>query len=87
MSWPVHPLSEICDISMGQAPVGSSYNRNDDGYALIAGAGDFGDFTPTPKKFSSAPTKENVTNKSKCGSISPEKYLTGLRLDNNIISL
>jgi len=47
---------------MGQAPVGSSYNRNDDGYALIAGAGDFGDFTPTPKKFSSAPTKISIVN-------------------------
>src|SRR5690606_38523782 len=36
---------------MGQAPVGSSYNENGEGLALIAGAGDFGQTTPEPKKY------------------------------------
>jgi len=36
---------------MGQAPEGSSYNEIGEGVPLLAGAGDFGDITPTPKKF------------------------------------
>jgi len=50
-------LEQCCDITMGQAPAGSSYNESGDGLALIAGAGDFGDLTPSPKKFTSAASK------------------------------
>lgn len=50
-------LSEVCDISMGQAPKGVSYNTSGEGYALIAGAGDFGELTPEPSKYTNAPTK------------------------------
>lgn len=53
----IKSLSDVCDITMGQAPVGDSYNNAGEGYALIAGAGDFGDQTPEPSKFTSAPTK------------------------------
>ena len=42
---------------MGQAPKGTSYNTAGDGYALIAGAGDFGALTPEPSKYTDAPTK------------------------------
>lgn len=42
---------------MGQAPVGESYNVLNDGYALIAGAGDFGTDAPEPKKFTTSPTR------------------------------
>tara|TARA_R110002020_G_scaffold114151_4_gene262551 strand:+ start:1044 stop:2123 length:1080 start_codon:yes stop_codon:yes gene_type:complete len=42
---------------MGQAPVGSSYNEKGEGHALIAGAGDFGELTPKPKKFTTAASK------------------------------
>ena len=45
------PLNEICEITMGQAPSGLSYNENGKGYALLAGAGDFGELTPEPKKY------------------------------------
>jgi type I restriction enzyme S subunit len=42
---------------MGQAPDGTSYNGLGNGLPLIAGAGDFGPHTPSPKKFTSQPTK------------------------------
>jgi type I restriction enzyme S subunit len=57
VSWQKVQLAEVCNITMGQAPVGSSYNEKNIGYALIAGAGDFGESTPTPKKFTTAASK------------------------------
>jgi len=42
---------------MGQAPSGDSYNTLAVGYPLIAGAGDFGELNPKPKKYTDAPTK------------------------------
>ena len=36
-SFPSRELSEVCEIAMGQAPKGSSYNKIGEGYALIAG--------------------------------------------------
>jgi len=50
-------LSSACDITMGQAPEGTSYNTEGNGYPLIAGAGDFGDKTPRPGKWTNLPTK------------------------------
>ncbi|MEX1826913.1 restriction endonuclease subunit S [Luteibacter sp. CQ10] len=50
-------LGEICEITMGQAPDGESYNTEQIGIPLIAGAGDFGVITPEPSKFTTAPTK------------------------------
>ncbi len=51
------PLSEICDIEMGQAPAGSSYNYDGEGYPLLAGAGDFGVDSPMATKYTTQPTK------------------------------
>lgn len=50
-------LSSVCEIVMGQAPDGSSYNTHSNGYPLIAGAGDFGALFPNPGKFTDTPTK------------------------------
>jgi type I restriction enzyme S subunit len=50
-------LSNVCTITMGQAPKGTSYNTDGEGYPLIAGAGDFGNNSPDPKKWTNAPTK------------------------------
>lgn len=50
-------LGEVCEIIMGQAPSGESYNENGEGYPLIAGAGDFKNGVITPKKYTTAPTK------------------------------
>ncbi len=36
--FPTRILSAVCDISMGQAPKGDSYNATGSGYPLIAGA-------------------------------------------------
>ena len=42
---------------MGQAPEGESYNVDGNGMPLIAGAGDFGEVHPVPKKYTTAPGK------------------------------
>lgn len=47
---------------MGQAPVGSSYNESGEGYALIAGAGDFGEYFPEPKKHTVKPIRVSKLN-------------------------
>ncbi len=51
MSWPLVKLADVCNVIMGQAPEGSSYNEAGEGIPLLAGAGDFGEKTPAPKKF------------------------------------
>ena len=56
------PLADVCEITMGQAPVGSSYNVSGEGYPLLAGAGDFGDTTPEPKKYTVKPTRISKPN-------------------------
>lgn len=50
-------LGEVCTITMGQAPSGESYNNSQTGLPLVAGAGDFGDVLPAPKKYTTAPRK------------------------------
>ena len=50
-------LGDVCDITMGQAPPGSTYNLRGDGLPLVAGAGNFGDRTPVTEKFTSTPLK------------------------------
>ena len=57
MTVAIRQLREVCEITMGQAPDGASYNDNGLGLPLIAGAGDFGPHHPQAKKFTSAPTK------------------------------
>ncbi|MGQ0712817.1 MAG: restriction endonuclease subunit S [Gemmatimonadaceae bacterium] len=52
-----HRLDAVVDITMGQAPEGESYNLDGEGLPLIAGAGDFGELHPDPKKFTTAPGK------------------------------
>lgn len=50
-------LGGVCEISMGQAPSGDTYNTEGEGLPLIAGAGDFGEVSPRATKFTTAPTK------------------------------
>ncbi len=42
---------------MGTAPPGSSYNTEGVGIPMIAGAGDYGDIYPEPKKWTTEPTR------------------------------
>jgi type I restriction enzyme, S subunit len=53
----VSVLSDVCEIVMGQAPDGVSYNTEGKGWPLISGAGDFGEEYPLPKKFTTKPSK------------------------------
>ncbi len=57
MSYKFVALRDVCDITMGQAPSGDTYNTDGKGLPLIAGAGDFGALSPKPSKFTAAPTK------------------------------
>jgi type I restriction enzyme S subunit len=50
-------LDAVCELTMGQAPDGESYNNDGVGLPLIAGAGDFGELHPVAKKFTTAPGK------------------------------
>lgn len=59
MSFPKMRLDQVCQITMGQAPSGDSYNIDGNGLALIAGAGDFGKETPEPKKYTTAAGKKS----------------------------
>ena len=56
-NWKTLPLGEGCDLIMGQAPKGATYNDKGIGTALIAGAADLGPNTPKHKKWTNAPTK------------------------------
>lgn len=50
-------LDAVCQITMGQAPQGDSYNTTGIGLPLIAGAGDFGETYPAVKKYTDSPSK------------------------------
>ena len=51
------PLGEVADLAMGSAPPGHSYNNNGQGLPMIAGAGDYGEKFPNPKKWTTSPTR------------------------------
>lgn len=53
----IQRLDKVCDISMGQAPSGDTYNYEGEGWPLIAGAGDFGELYPVAKKFTTTATR------------------------------
>ena len=46
MSYAHQRLDDVCEIIMGQAPSGDTYNTESRGWPLIAGAGDFGEVYP-----------------------------------------
>jgi len=51
------PLGEVADVAMGSAPPGESYNETGNGIPMIAGAGDYGEQYPEPKKWTTTPTR------------------------------
>jgi type I restriction enzyme S subunit len=53
----VTTLGDYCDVTMGQAPTGDTYNTEENGLPLLAGASDLGDVTPAPSRWTSAPTQ------------------------------
>jgi len=56
-NFPKVALSDVCSITMGQAPNGESYNDIGHGVPLIAGAADLGLIHPSPAKWTTQPTK------------------------------
>lgn len=55
--WEVKKLAEIANITMGQSPEGSSYNENGEGKIFYQGCTDFGVMFPTPRLYTTAPTR------------------------------
>lgn len=54
-------LGDVCIIEMGQSPKGETYNTSGNGIPLLNGPTEFGAFHPTPKLWTTSPTK--VCNK------------------------
>ncbi|WP_230298036.1 restriction endonuclease subunit S [Actinomyces provencensis] len=50
-------LGDFTDILMGSAPKGSSYNEHGDGVLLYQGMRDFGERWPSPRIWTTAPTR------------------------------
>jgi len=53
-------LADVCTITMGQAPPGTSYNDREEGLPLLAGAGDFRGSRIAPSKFTTQPKKSSA---------------------------
>lgn len=94
--WSVGNLEDICEITMGQSPPGSTYNENGNGIFFFQGNTDFGDFFPTPRVYCTSPKKFAEKNdvlftvRAPIGSINIAKErccigrgLASLRLKNN----
>ena len=56
-NWEVKKLSDIANITMGQSPEGSSYNEIGKGKIFYQGCTDFGVMFPTPRLYTTAPTR------------------------------
>lgn len=55
--WEVKKLGDIAEVIMGQSPVGTSYNRDGNGYPLINGPTEFTDKHPIKIQWTNQPTK------------------------------
>lgn len=55
--WQSLPLAQVADVQMGQSPPGSTYNTDGDGLPFLQGSAEFGELSPKPVKWCSAPKK------------------------------
>jgi type I restriction enzyme S subunit len=55
--WVAKELSEIADITMGQSPPGHTYNNDRNGVLFFQGSTDFGWRYPSPRQYTTAPTR------------------------------
>ena len=55
--WNVGKLSDISNITMGQSPAGESYNDTGKGLVFYQGRTDFGLRFPTPRMYTTTPTR------------------------------
>ncbi len=56
-AWPVVRLPDVAHIIMGQSPPGDTYNEAGDGLPFFQGKTEFGETSPTPRKWCNAPRK------------------------------
>jgi type I restriction enzyme S subunit len=56
-SWSVVPISKVADVTMGNSPKSEHYNSEGDGLPFYQGANEFGERSPTPDRWCSAPKK------------------------------
>lgn len=56
-AWPVARLPDVAHIIMGQSPPGDTYNEAGDGLPFFQGKTEFGEVSPTPRKWCNAPKK------------------------------
>lgn len=57
MCWDTLKLGDIAQITMGQSPVGDTYNENGIGVPLLNGPLEFGDKYPVERQWTTNPTK------------------------------
>ncbi|MCE2960764.1 MAG: restriction endonuclease subunit S [Akkermansiaceae bacterium] len=57
VGWEVKELADIANVTMGQSPPGNTYNEEGKGYLFFQGSTDFGWRFPTPRQFTTAPTR------------------------------
>jgi type I restriction enzyme, S subunit len=55
--WVPKELSDIADITMGQSPPGHTYNNDWNGVLFFQGSTDFGWRYPSPRQYTTAPTR------------------------------
>ena len=55
--WEVKELSQIANITMGQSPVGSSYNESGEGEIFFQGSTDFGLRFPSIRQYTTKPSR------------------------------
>lgn len=55
--WVVKELSDIAEITMGQSPPGDTYNEEGNGMLFFQGSTDFGWRYPSPRQYTTAPTR------------------------------
>ncbi|MBD2156740.1 restriction endonuclease subunit S [Leptolyngbya sp. FACHB-16] len=55
--WQWVKLGDICEITMGQSPIGSSYNSEEIGEPLLNGPTEFGELHPSPIQWTTNPVR------------------------------
>ena len=55
--WHIGTLGELADITMGQSPDGETYNMEGEGIIFYQGRADFGNRFPTPRVYTTNPTR------------------------------
>jgi type I restriction enzyme S subunit len=55
--WPTASLPDVAEIIMGQSPPGDTYNETAVGLPFFQGKAEFGEVSPTPKKWCNSPKK------------------------------